>query len=132
MLRSQSNESIPDQHDSQHIGPRHDVPCAVYNIDTRWPSAASVPVDSDSPCEVVPWLEDRVVRRENTCRGAALRIACLDGLVGEEVESPSRQVLMENFRNQVEEDPLRAYVSKEREERRRKMALMADVEVLTR
>lgn len=47
-----------------------------------------------------------MVRKGNTCRGAALRIACLDGLVVEEVVSPSRQVLMENFRNQVEEDPL--------------------------
>lgn len=96
----------------------HDVPCAAYNSDTRWPSAASVPVDSDSPCEVVPSLEDPEARKENTYRGVALRIACLDGPVEVEVELPSRQVLMENFRSPVAEDPLQAYVSRGTERRR--------------
>ncbi len=107
MLRSQSNESITDQHCSQHVRPRLDVPCAVYNIDTQWPFAVSGPVDSDIPYEVVPWLEDPEGRRENTCRGVVCRIAYLDGLVGAEGVLPSRLVLMENFRNLVEVGPLR-------------------------
>lgn len=90
------------------LGFRLDLPCAVYNIDTRWPFAASVPVDSDSPCEVVPSLEDLEAHRESTYRGRVLHIAYLDGLVGVEVELPSRRVLMVNFRRQVAEDPLRA------------------------
>ena len=45
----------------------------------------------------------------------ASRIAYLDGLVEAEVVLPSRLVLMENFRNPVEEDPLQAYVSKDAE-----------------
>ena len=79
-----------------------------------------MPVDSDSPCEVVPYFEDPEARRENTYRGVAMRIAYLDGLVEVEVESPSRQVLMESFRNQAEEGPLRPYVSNETERRRTK------------
>lgn len=40
----------------------------------------------------------------NTFRGEALRIACLDDLVEVEVVSPSRPVLMENFRTPVGKD----------------------------
>ena len=111
MPRSPSNGSIPRQHYSQQGEPRANVPCVVYSIDTRWPFAALVPVDSDSPCEVVPSFEDPGARREHTCRGEVFRIAYLDGLVEEEVVSPSRLVLRENFRSPVEEDPLRADVS---------------------
>ena len=74
-----------------------------------------MPVDSDSPYEVVPSPGDPAAHRENTYRGVALRIAYRDGLVGVEVGLPSRPVLMENFRNQVEEDPVGDYVSKARE-----------------
>ena len=62
-----------------------DIPCAVYNIDTRWPFAASVPADSDSSSEVVPSSEDLEAHMVRTCRGEALRTACLDGLAGVEV-----------------------------------------------
>ena len=110
MLRSQSNESIPGQHEPHPVGARLDVPCAVYNIDTRWPFAAWAPADSDSPCEVVPSFEDPGARRVHTCHGEVLRIACLDGLVEGEVVLPSRLVSMENFRNRGEEEPLQASV----------------------
>ena len=93
------------------IEPRFDVPCVVYNIDTRWPSSAWVPVDSDSPCEVAPWSEDPEAHRESTYHEVASRIAYRGDLVEGEVESPSRQVLMENFRNRVEEGPLQVCVS---------------------
>ena len=73
-------------------------------------------VDFDSPCEVVPYFEDQA-RRENTYRGVALGIAYRGGPVEGEVESPSRQVLMENFRTQIEEVPFGNYVSKETERR---------------
>ena len=88
------------------VEPCHDVPCAVYSIDMRWPFAASVPVDSDSPCEVVPSFEGPEARRENTCRGVAFHIACLDGLVEGAVVLPSRLVLMESSRTRAEGDPL--------------------------
>lgn len=120
MLRIQSSESVPDQRHSQHVKAGLDLPCAVCNIDTRWLFAASVPVDSDIPCEVAPSFGDPEVRKGNTYHGVAWRIACLDGLVEVEVELPSRQVLMENFRSQVEEDPVRAYVSDEKERWRRR------------
>ena len=101
-------------------------------------------VDFDSPCEVVPYFEDQA-RRENTYHGVALDSACRDGPVEGEVELPSRRVLMENFRRQVGEVPLRAYVSHETARRRQRfkkkkmmmmmMAMMiitVDVEVRTR
>ena len=74
-------------------------------------------VDFDSPCEVVPYFEDQA-RRENTYHEVALGIAYRGGPVEGEVESPSRQVLMENFRTQVEEVPLQIYVSNETKRRR--------------
>lgn len=73
-----------DQHHSQHGALGIDIPCAVCNNDTRWPFAASVPADSDSPCEVVPLFEGPGGRRVRTCHGEALRIACLGGLAGVE------------------------------------------------
>ena len=108
MLRSPSNESTTDQHYLQNVEARLDVPCAVYNIDTRLPFAASEPADSDNSCEVVPLFEGPGARRGHTCRGEAWRIAYLDGPAGVEVVLPSRLVLMENFRKWVEEDPLQA------------------------
>ena len=48
----------------------------------------------------------------NTYHEVASRIAYRGDLVEGEVESPSRQVLMEHFRNQVEEGPLQGCVSK--------------------
>ena len=110
---------MPDQRRTRYEQPRLDVPCAVYSIDTRWPFAASVPVDSDRPYEVDPSFEGPA-HRVNTSREGVYRIACLDGLAEVEVVSPSRLVLMESFRSPVEEDPLRAYVSKRIERRRRR------------
>lgn len=108
MLRSPSSESTPGQHYSQNVEARLDVPCAVYNIDTRLPFAASEPAGSGSPCEVVPLFEGPGARMGHTCRVEVWHIAYLDGLAGVEVVLPSRLVLMENFRKWVEEDPLRA------------------------
>lgn len=102
-----------------HFESHHDIPCAAYNIDMRWPSAASALVDFDSPCEVVPYFEDRA-RRENTYHGVALDNACRDGPVEGEVELPSRRVLMENFRRQVGEVPVRDSVSNETGRRRQR------------